>query len=91
MTLCRILLCCLSILTGYIPHRIVAYCEPEALHAFTQALTYSDLRVGLISVWDGSEEVAPIVDRAMKPVSYAATAVASGRRVQTIKASPHCL
>jgi hypothetical protein len=27
------------------------------------------------------EKSAPIVDRAMRPVSYAATAVASGRRI----------
>ena len=38
---------------GLIPHRIVAYGEAEALHAFTQALTYSDLRTGQITVWDG--------------------------------------
>jgi hypothetical protein len=38
---------------GYIPHRIVAHGEPEALHAFSQALTYSDLGVGHISLWDG--------------------------------------
>jgi hypothetical protein len=38
---------------GYLPQRIVAYGESDALHAFSQALTYSDLRVGQISVWDG--------------------------------------
>ena len=38
---------------GYIPNRIVAYGEAEALLAFSEALTYSDLRVGQISVWDG--------------------------------------
>ena len=43
----------LEVKWGLIPHRIVAYGEAEALHAFTQALTYSDLRVGQISVWDG--------------------------------------
>jgi hypothetical protein len=31
----------------------MAYGEAEALHAFSQALTYSDLRVRQISVWDG--------------------------------------
>lgn len=39
---------------GYIPHQIVTYGEAEALHAFQQALTYSDLRVGQISVRDGA-------------------------------------
>ena len=42
-----------EMLYGYIPHRIVAYGEPEALHAFTQALTYSELGIGQINVWDG--------------------------------------
>jgi hypothetical protein len=37
----------------YIPHRIVAHGEPDALLAFKQALTYSDLGIGQISVWDG--------------------------------------
>ena len=39
---------------GYIPHQIVTYGEAEALHAFQQALTYSDLQVGQITVWDGA-------------------------------------
>jgi hypothetical protein len=39
---------------GYLPHRIVAYGEADALHVFTLTLTYSDLRVGQISVWDGA-------------------------------------
>ena len=38
---------------GYIPHQIVAYGEDDALNAFSEALTYLDLRVGQISVWDG--------------------------------------
>ena len=37
---------------GYIPHWIVARGEPDALHAFSQALTYSDLRVEQISMRD---------------------------------------
>ena len=38
---------------GYIPHHIVVHGEADALHAFSQALTYSDLRVGQVSTWDG--------------------------------------
>jgi hypothetical protein len=41
----------LEVKWGYIPHRIVAYGEAEALHAFSQALTYSDLRVGQVGIW----------------------------------------
>jgi hypothetical protein len=44
----------LDVKWGYIPHRIVAHGEADALHAFTQALTYSDLRVGRISLWDAT-------------------------------------
>jgi hypothetical protein len=39
---------------GYIAHQNVTYGEAEALHAFQQALTYSDLQVGQITVWDGA-------------------------------------
>jgi hypothetical protein len=40
----------LEVKWGLIPHRIVAYGEAESLHAFTQAITYSDLRISYISV-----------------------------------------
>ena len=43
----------LEVKWGMIPTRIIAHGKPDALHAFSQTLLYSDLQVGQISVWDG--------------------------------------